>query len=198
VIELLAITDDPTPVPPPLRIVPAAGLGLVVSAVAEDAVVDADALWRREALVEELMQHRALLPVRYGTLVHDEAAAVEAVAGREEALTAALHRVRGAVELSVRVVMREENGEGSPGEQLLARAAHERVAVAIYERLAGAARDHARHEGSELLRAAFLVDRAHVDSFVALVREVQDEHPELSALCTGPWPPYSFSDGDDA
>jgi hypothetical protein len=196
VIELLAITDDPTPTPPPLRIVPVAGLGLVVSPAAEGGDdVDAEALWRREDLIEELMQERTLLPVRYGTLVEDDTAAAEAVAERAEALKAALRRVRGAVELSVRVL---ENGESSPGENVQARAACERAAAAMHERLAATAREHSRQIGPELLRAAYLVDRAQVDSFVTLVRELQHEHPELSALCTGPWPPYSFSEEEDA
>jgi hypothetical protein len=198
VIELLAITDDPAPVPPPLRIVPAAGLGVVVSAAAEDEEVDADALWRREALIEELMQQRALLPVRFGTRVEDDTAAAAAVAGRAEAFAGALRRVRGAVELSVRVVIRDENGESGPAEHMQARAAGERAAAAMHQRLAAAAREDVRQVGTETLRAAYLVDRADVDGFVALVRELQAEHPELSAICTGPWPPYSFSEGEDA
>jgi hypothetical protein len=186
VIELLAITDDPTPIAPPLRIVPAAGLGLVVSAAAEDGdAVDAESLWRREELIEELMQERTLLPVRYGTLLEDDSAAAEAIAGRAEGLTAALRRVRGAVELSVRVVARSGDGDA-------------RTAGAMHERLAAVAREHARHAGPELLRAAYLVDRAQIDDFVALVRALQNEHPEFSALCTGPWPPYSFSEEDAA
>ena len=44
------------------------------------------------------------------------------------------------------------------------------------------------------LRAAYLVDRAHVDAFVAAVRALQREHAGLSVLCTGPWPPYSFAE----
>lgn len=196
-IELLAITDDPAPTGPPLRIVPAGGLAVVV-APASEGEVDADALWRREALLEELMEQRALLPVRYGTLVEDDAAAAAAVAGRGEALAGALRRVRGAVELSVRAVAADEPDEASPSERLQARAARERTAAALHERLAAAAREHARHGGRELLRAAYLVDRADVGRFVSVVRELQAEHGELSILCTGPWPPYSFAEPGDA
>ena len=46
----------------------------------------------------------------------------------------------------------------------------------------------------ELLRAAYLVEREAVEPFVARVRELQREHPALSLLCTGPWPPYSFAE----
>jgi Gas vesicle synthesis protein GvpL/GvpF len=37
------------------------------------------------------------------------------------------------------------------------------------------------------------VDRGAVESFVELVRRLQDTHSELDVLCTGPWPPYSFA-----
>ena len=36
-----------------------------------------------------------------------------------------------------------------------------------------------------------------VDGFVAAVRALQHEHPELSILCTGPWPPYSFAEAPE-
>jgi hypothetical protein len=198
VIELLAITDDPAPAAPPLRVVPAAGLGVVVEPAGEDEL-DADALWRRESLLEELMRERALLPVRLGTRVEDDAAAVEAVAPRRDELAAALDRVRGAVEVSVRAVAAPgPAGPAAAGDTAAgpAPAAPLPGAVeAVHARLSELARDDARHEGPELLRAAYLVDRTAVDAFVAAVRELQREQPGLSLLCTGPWPPYSFAEG---
>jgi len=179
VIELLAITDDSAPLQPPLRVVPAGRVGVVVGP-AHEGEPDAEALWERESQLEDLMGERALLPIRYGTRVEDEAAAAEAVAPRAEELAAALDRVRGAVEVSVRAVARE----GRDGQD----------ATAVHARLAALAREHARHEGPELLRSAYLVDRAAVDVFVAAVRELQREHDDLSILCTGPWPPYSFAE----
>jgi hypothetical protein len=47
--------------------------------------------------------------------------------------------------------------------------------------------------GAELLRAAYLVDRGAVEEFVAAVRRLQHRHPELAVVCTGPWPPFSFT-----
>ena len=178
-IELLAITDDPGAPPPPLRLVPAGPVGVVVGP-APEGEVDAEALWERESLLENLMDQRALLPIRYGTRVEDDAAAAAAVEPRGAELAAALDRVRGAVEVSVRAVAREG---AEPGD-----------VSAIHARLSGLAREHARLEGSEPLRAAYLVDRAAVDGFVAAVRELQHEHRGLSILCTGPWPPYSFAE----
>jgi hypothetical protein len=43
-----------------------------------------------------------------------------------------------------------------------------------------------------VLRAAYLVERANVARFRALVERLQQQHPEIAVLCTGPWPPYSF------
>lgn len=189
-IELLAITDDPAPPEPPLRIVPAEGLGIVVGP-APDTEVDADALWRREAQLEALMERRALLPVRFGTLVEDDAAAAAAIAGRGDALAGALRRVHGAVELSVRAVA--PAGREPAPDDLRARAALEGAVTRIHERLGAASREHVRHDGRELLRAAYLVDRGGVDTFADLVRVLQGEHTGLSLLCTGPWPPYSFA-----
>ena len=178
-IELLAITDDRAAPPPPLRIVPAGPVAVVVGPVPEGEV-DAEAMWARESLLEDLMEERPLLPFRFGTRVEDDAAAAEAVAPRGEELVAALERVRGAVELSVRAVDRGGADAAAVDD--------------IHARLAAHAREYARHDGPEALRSAYLVDRAAIDGFVAAVRELQHEHPGLSILCTGPWPPYSFTE----
>jgi hypothetical protein len=191
VIELLAITDDAAPLQPPLRLVPAGEVSVVVAPAAEGEA-DAEALWQRESLLEDLMRGRALLPVRYGTRVEDEAAAAEAVAPRAAELAAALERVRGAVEVSVRAVAAGGPDAASPPPG--SPDADPDAVAAVHERLSAAAREHARHAGPELLRAAYLVDHAEVDGFVAAVRALQHEHPGLSILCTGPWPPYSFAE----
>jgi hypothetical protein len=68
VIELLAITDDGTPPAPPLRAVRAGRLSVVCVPAGEEQLT-ADALWRREALLEQLMEDRDVLPVRFGTRV---------------------------------------------------------------------------------------------------------------------------------
>jgi hypothetical protein len=173
VIRLLAITDDAAPPDPPVRAVPACGLR-VLCAPAEPQEATADTLWHHEELIEQLMEGRTLLPIRFGTLLADEEAAAAAVAERRDELAAALERVRGAVELGVRV-----RGEGD--------------ASGVHEAVAALARDSVVRAGPDLLRAAYLVDRDRVEPFVALVRRLQDEHPSLAILCTGPWPPYSFA-----
>ena len=100
-IELYAITDDPSPPEPPLRAVRSDGL-TALCAPAERREMTAEVLWRHEEVVEALMAERDLLPMRFGTLVEDDEAAVRALEERREELKTSLDRVRGAVELAVR------------------------------------------------------------------------------------------------
>jgi hypothetical protein len=61
--------------------------------------------------------------------------------------------------------------------------------------LAVLARAHVRRPPrppAEALRAAYLVERGAVRGFTRLVARLDERHPELRLLCTGPWPPYSF------
>jgi gas vesicle protein GvpL/GvpF len=209
VIELYAITDHPGPPLPdiaPLKLVPIDGLA-AVCAPASDAEASPEALWRYEEVVEALMADRDLLPTRYGTRLADEAAVTRAVQDRREELAAALDRVRGAVELSVRVAAAEaRQGGGTPAEatsgaeylrvRALAEASHERTARAVHEPLSALSRASVvgRPHCPELFRAAYLVERDAIESFTATVKRQQDTGPGLSILCTGPWPPYSFAE----
>jgi Gas vesicle synthesis protein GvpL/GvpF len=194
VIELYAITDDPTPPDPPVRAVRSDGLA-VLYAPAERQAVTAETLWHHEQVVEGLMADREILPVRYGTFVPDPSAAAEAVAKRSDELAASLERVRGAVELAVRVEISEPEAESTESGRDYMTAKVRRMAKAdlVHERLSPVAREHVIRPGPELLRAAYLVDRAEVEHFVSLVLRLQESHPDLDLVCTGPWPPYSFA-----
>lgn len=208
-IELYAITDDPGPPLPDvagLRVVPFDGLAAVCTPASE-AELSPETLWHHEEVVEALMADRDLLPVRYGTRLDDEAAVARVMEARSQELAAALDRVRGAVELSVRVVA--AGGTPSPpdppemtsGAEYLrlraqAEASQDDVARALHEPLAEHAREstEGRPRPPELFRAAYLVERAAIDSFVAEVGRLQSVSPGLAILCTGPWPPYSFAE----
>lgn len=209
-IELYAITDNPGPplpeLAPELRLVPFDGLAAVCTP-ASKAEVSPETLWHHEEVVEALMADRDLLPVRYGTRLDDEAEVARAMEGRSEELAAALDRVRGAVELSVRVMAAAATPSPpdpvatTSGAEYLrlraqAEASREDAAGALHEPLAALARESAqgRPRPPELFRAAYLVERGAVDSFVAEVGRLQGESPGLAVLCTGPWPPYSFAD----
>ena len=103
---------------------------------------------------------------------------------------AALDRVRGAVELSVRVLGEDRPAEA--GEYLRRRADVDAVHEAL-GKLARASEQRAPGMPAELLRASYLVDRDTVARFSAAVADLQAAHPELSLLCTGPWAPYTFT-----
>jgi len=204
VIELYAVTDHPTPPLPdvaPLRVVPCRDLA-AVCAPAGDPELSPEALWRHEEVVEALMRDRDLLPVRFGTRLPDEAAAARAVADRREALAVALQRVRGAVELAVRLLAEAEGGQEAEApaggaDYMQQRRAAAEVAAAIHaplSRLARASAERPSPVRNEVLRAAYLVDREAVERFGHAVAGLQREHPRLRILCTGPWPPYSFAE----
>jgi hypothetical protein len=217
VIDLYAITDHPGPALPdatPLRLVARGSLAGVCGAAGAEEAVTPEGLWRHERIVEDLMQNRDVLPVRYGTRFPDESAAGRVLEERGEQFAAALDRVRGAVELAVRVI----SGPGVPppaddeatavgaGEvgagtaYLRARqrekAASSEAANVVHQPLSAVARDHVTGPGTlpgELLRAAYLVSADAVATFTATVGRLQVEHRGLLITCTGPWPAYSFA-----
>jgi hypothetical protein len=209
VIELYAITDNPGPPLPDvaaLETVPIDGLAAVF-APAGESEASPEALWRHEEVMEALMADRDLLPARYGTRLEDEAALARAIEDRRDELAAALDRVRGAVELSVRVAAastppapvvpaRAEGGAEYLRARARAEATHERTADAVHEPLSTLSRASVvgRPRPPELFRGAYLVERGAVEPFTAAVARLQDADAGLNILCTGPWPPYSFAE----
>ena len=65
-------------------------------------------------MLEQLLEDRNLLPVRYGTVVKDVGAAARVLDERYDELAAALERVRGAVEIAVRVRARDSRARHRP------------------------------------------------------------------------------------
>ncbi len=209
-IELYAITDHPGPPLPtlaPLRAVVSDDLA-AICAPATEGEISPQVLWRHEEVVEALMQDRDVLPARFGTVLEDEETAARVLADRHGELARALASIRGSVELSVRVLATAQkpaqpsSRQSANGAQYLRARARtvaeqERVARAINEPLAAAARAHVKRRTSlpgELLRGAYLVRQENVSDFARLVAELQDKIPTLRLLCTGPWPPYSFAE----
>jgi hypothetical protein len=100
-----------------------------------------------ERVVEELMRHGAVLPTRLGTTVRDETALRELLAHDADQFAAALDRVRGYVEMSVR------GGDD-----------------AARRRLHGLARQTARLTASEA--TAYLVPAGAAERFAAEARSL--------------------------
>lgn len=61
-------------------------------------------LWRHEQVIEQLMAHLTVLPVRFGTVIHTEDAIRAALEEHYATFVADLKRLQGCVELSVRVI----------------------------------------------------------------------------------------------
>jgi Gas vesicle synthesis protein GvpL/GvpF len=211
---LYAVCDRPDlPVPrrrglaqAPLEGVGAEGLLAAVSrhehAPAEPAL---DALWVHERVVERLMADRAVLPMRFGTTVAGEQEVRDALTARREEFAAALDRVRGRVELGLRVLAQDGRRDDEPAPatgrdyllgRLAADARSQQLASDLHAPLrALSVADRRRPPGGdgEVLRAAYLVETQAVARFRATVERLQRDHPELGLLCTGPWPPYNFA-----
>ena len=116
-IYLYAVTDRPElllPIESGLEGAPLASLSYqeiaaVVSPIDTASIQATEAhLWQHEAVVEALMADRAILPVRFGTLLADETATQSALERRYASFVADLARVRGRVELGLRVLWESE------------------------------------------------------------------------------------------
>jgi hypothetical protein len=192
VIWVYAICDRPErPAPPPLEGCSAGGV-LAVFARDEHEPTP-EALWAQERVLEQLMSDRAVLPLRFGTRLEDEDALRAVLAADQARFHEALARVRGRVELGVRVRAPEAPAPAGGREYLLGKLRLERDAAELHAPLAELAVEARRRPAAgDLLRAAYLVDAHAVDAFRAAVERLQRAHPGLTIVCTGPWPAYSF------
>ena len=180
-----------------------AGLNAVWSVHSDDAELmpTPAALWEHEAVVDELLATGAVLPLRFGTTLRDADAVRDLLHRERRRFRTLLDRVRGHVELAVRVALPESDGE-TPGDgagYLRARVASQRereaaaqLVLAPLDRLATAS-SH-RPDRAAVLRASYLVRPAEVERFAAALRGLQDAYPHLTVSCTGPWAPYSFAE----
>ena len=184
----------------PLVQVRGSGLGAVVSHQPAPAP---EQMWEYERVVESLMTSGAILPARFGTVLQHEDAVQGFLSERRDELARGLDRVRGAVEMGVRVQWVDDAETESGTAYMLGRLALLRAAREIAQRLAPL-RTVARlgkvavmpRRGVAVL-AAYLVEHHRVDEFADRCQRLTDELAPAELTCTGPWPPYSFS-GDGA
>lgn len=182
--------------------------------------VDAIHLMRHEAVVEELMRSRPILPVRFNSLLRTETEVLALLDTRAPAFRSALGRVAGKVEMGLRVLWvppgeSEVPGDqaaqvGGPGTEYLSRRlkearrraklvqAGERLIQALQTLFDSLAADSQLQRFTTqrlLLSGAYLVERDRAEAFRDGVAKAQAEFPRLRFLLTGPWPPYHFVDG---
>lgn len=220
---LYAIVDQPRAAPEgagldgsPLRVVAGGRLAAIVSDRGDAQIeVSEEALWSHERVVEGLMGEGTVLPMRFGSVLADDAAVEAMLSERQEELTGALDRVSGAVELGVRAAWDPEAAaaedaadpapRGPGAAYLLGLSRSRRRASSLAERLDRAVDGLFRTRSQRLLTspsvpvsAAYLVDRASVDTFRGRIGTLAAQVDEAEIVCTGPWPPYSFTGAQSA
>jgi len=205
---MYAIVDQPAlPLPEctgleasPLLIVAYREIGAVMSRLASDGLQPSESnAWQHESVIERLLAERGVLPMRFGTLAVDEADARHALERSYAAFVATLERVRGRVELSVRVLWddtqhaspaseekeerKEELAPPRPGDggraYLLARLVQERRLKARRERaegLAGVLHSHRARLADDSVQQVLASPRMLLTSAYLL------EHHQLSAF----------------
>ncbi len=206
----------------PVQIIRHRSVAAIVSRHGSPLTRSRGAVLAHAGVCEDLMTKAdAVLPVRFGEAFDDESALRASLEDRHDRLVRGLEHVRGRVEVGVRVRWDEPgatsttlptgNGAGDGRAYLMKRVAEqrrrsvvERQAEAVAVRVHAALGDHAADSRLQLLptdrllmSAVYLVARDHVDRMEAQVRVVAQEHVDVDILCTGPWPPYSFADGEE-
>jgi Gas vesicle synthesis protein GvpL/GvpF len=170
-----------------------------------DPLASPGALDRFERTVQRLMDFGAILPAQFGRVLEDDEAVRAMLRRRRRDLLARLDSVRGAVELGIHARWRDaiddnrdprsESGAAYLRARLETRQSARRLASEL-DPLTALARSIRRALSPQRdlpVLDAYLVDRARVGEFVALVAELGGELDGVDLVCTGPCPPYSFA-----
>jgi hypothetical protein len=215
-LHLYAIAAEPCRLPPVAGVDGASaeqvalegGLAAVVSRHDRAPEPGEDAILAHAAVVDALVDlNEAVLPARFADTFADDAALAHAIAARAGELHDGLERVRGCVEIGLRVQGAEpDRAEPSSGADYLRGRldelrAVERVADDADAALAPLARDSTRRVLSHprtAVSSAYLLDRGDVAEFRRRVASLAELHPELGVVCGGPWAPYSFTPAEAA
>jgi len=178
-----------------------------------------------DAVVQAAAAIAATAPTRLATIFLDDKGVRRRLREQHDAISVALDRVDGHEEWSVKVLTRVPQSEPEPvstavsgadylrhkREQQDVRSDGERDAHVAAERVHDALvpvvtasrrlppQDSrlAGHEGTMVHNAAYLVERARSEDFIALVEQQAGAHPDVVVDARGPWPPYSFAMLDD-
>ena len=182
------------------------GLDVVVSVHVDSALEEVDETVLAHARVVDALMSRstAVLPARFGHGFPDEQSLTETIRNRLSPLRKALDRVRGCVEIGLRVVAEEtaqaprlvDSGREYMDAAFARQWAVEALGSEIHESLASLARASTHTIAATprlVFSGAYLVELANVEQFRGRVAELAARHPQLALASTGPWPPYSFA-----
>ena len=200
----------------PLRVVAVAGLVALVGDVGEVPEPSAITLRAQDTVLRRLAAVvDAVLPVRFGTLVADDAALAESLAPRQPQLARALGRVSGCEQMTLRLwgevtavplvpAPPGEVEEGGPGTRYLAgrRRAHDwarRVPELepARQRLGDLVREERveRHDRPPLLATVqHLIPRGTSRRYLDDIDAVRDALRPWRVSVTGPWLAYAFTE----
>ena len=205
----------------PVTLLPIGSLGVWLSRV-EQSGARAEDLRIHHAVVQAICETGPALPVRFGNPSRDEASLVSLLAPRTEALLATLERVGGKRELAITLAWSEPlagqdpdsvAGAGPGRAFMLERARHWSAlearrarATEIETQLLGALREAGIQEQSVkgrivpaprvALSCAVLIEPAEAAEVMRRVRDRSVDWPDVRLHVAGPWPAYSFSDGE--
>jgi hypothetical protein len=161
-------------------------------------------LWAHEEVVDALMCNGPVLPLRFGTGLATAAELRQILQRSGAEFRRRLERVRGCVELAVRLgVPFEESmeqavdGSDYMRTRLAAIHAGREAAERVLRPLAELATATAQSEpcAEPVVKASYLIAAADLEDFASAVKRLQECNPDLSLSCTGPWAPYSFVQG---
>jgi hypothetical protein len=162
-----------------------------------------------ERVVEALLAAGAVIPARFGSVLADESDVLADLSRLSDVLVQALRRVQDHVELAVRLTSTHDPERPDPGpvttgrawiaSRLAARDQGNRLQEEVHAVLAVAStqsRWWPSQPGGAGARASYLVACGQVDRFRDLAQGLAEELAgrEIVLTCTGPWPPYSFSE----
>lgn len=199
----------------PLIWTDAGGLGVWSTDWEAGAAPRRDDMLEHHRVVERICAGQSCLPVRFGTVFADDAAARAAVVPKRAALSAAIERVAGKSELAVTLLWRTRPAAAPPrmaaagpgrrfmeerrARVLTADAERRRAAEIVDDLVAELALDRALvwHEiCTSKDVAASLAVLIPADQALAVRRELETlgaRFGDVTAVVNGPWPPYSFA-----
>jgi hypothetical protein len=207
----------------PVRAVDLGGLSAWVSDMPATAIVPSPERARsHDGVVRAAISGETPLPARFGQVVSSESELRAAVASRRAVLESALKRVEGAMEMTVRMLVHADAdaarvqtapiaGRGErTGRAYLERVAalqreernvlakagvvRDRISVAV-ESLVRAESFSGATAGSSLATLSHLVPRESIDAYRNALLALRREDAALAFMVSGPWAPYSFTEG---
>ena len=150
------------------------------------------------------MTHQSVLPVRFGTVMQDAEELETILRARQRTIKSQLARVRGRVQMTVRIVTQGDSEQGartrvSSGSEYLATRAREYSASAIpgfapLDRAVARWVKDARVERRGTVATVYhLIPRTAAGRYAAAI-EAAAAAEGVRMLVSGPWPAYAFGD----